>query len=142
MTAKPDPDVYRGFRAVLVTAMRRLGLSQREVAQRVGVSESTVGKWLHRQTLPSGQFLTRLAEVLGLKSDQLIPGSGRASPVSGEDASAYLTGGRVVLAELQDLLRELEQRWEHQSARGARALEHYQEVERSRGARKRRSKGS
>lgn len=40
----------------------------------------------------------------------LVSGSGRAAPMQGEVASERLTGGRLVLAELDDMLRALRER--------------------------------
>jgi transcriptional regulator with XRE-family HTH domain len=42
-----------------------LGLLQREVAERIGVTESTVTNWELNRTAPALRFLTRIIDLLG-----------------------------------------------------------------------------
>lgn len=51
--------------------MRLLGLSQVDVATRVGVRQQTVSKWLTGETQPRVKLLPSLAETLGLEPTDL-----------------------------------------------------------------------
>lgn len=41
------------------------GLSQLQVAQRIGVSLATISKWEHHRTQVAGEFLTKAITFLG-----------------------------------------------------------------------------
>ena len=47
---------------------QRLGLSQHELAKRIGVSQQSVAKWENGQSLPRGKRLAGLTSVLGKTS--------------------------------------------------------------------------
>lgn len=51
--------------------MRLLGLSQLDVAEKVGVRQQTVSKWLTGETQPRVKLLPALAETLGLEPTDL-----------------------------------------------------------------------
>lgn len=56
----------------LFKARRKKGLSQEEVAERLGVSRQTISKWETGETLPDIQQAKRLAMLYGLSLDELI----------------------------------------------------------------------
>ncbi len=56
MTPKPHP---------LTEARKRQGWTRKNLARRVGVSESTISRIESRERVPSIEVLTRLASVLG-----------------------------------------------------------------------------
>lgn len=64
--------------------MRLLGLSQADVAGRVGVRQQTVSKWLTGETQPRVKLLPALADTLALESTDLsmalVPPTVEASP--------------------------------------------------------------
>ena len=51
---------------------QRLGLSQKKVAELVGVSRQAVAKWESGQSSPSTENLLRLAEILGTTTDLFL----------------------------------------------------------------------
>jgi ribosome-binding protein aMBF1 (putative translation factor) len=53
--------------AELIRARQRAGLSQAELAQRMGTSQSTIARLESGQTLPSTKTLLRFAEATGSK---------------------------------------------------------------------------
>lgn len=63
--------------------MRLLGLSQADVASRVGVRQQTVSKWLTGETQPRVKLLPALADTLGLEptdlSTALVPAPAESS---------------------------------------------------------------
>jgi len=143
-----DQELWLVFRAALAAALHVKGLKQYELAKLVGVTPSSVHGWLHERSIPSGEKLTAVARVLELRPEDLVPSSARTVPTRGKDAGAYVTGGRVVLDELDVLLRDLRTRWEKQQADGAKGARESSDavsrVERAKeaSARRRRSKGS
>lgn len=56
----------------LFNARKRCGLSQEEVAERLGVSRQTISKWELDETLPDICQSKRLANLYGLSLDELI----------------------------------------------------------------------
>lgn len=56
----------------LFTARKRSGLSQEEVAERLGVSRQTISKWETDETLPDIRQAKRLAVLYHLSLDELI----------------------------------------------------------------------
>lgn len=59
-----------------VAALRkRRGITQRELAEQLSVSDKTVSKWEREQSLPDVALLPRLAEALGISVDTLLSGA-------------------------------------------------------------------
>lgn len=56
----------------LFHARKRAGLAQEEVAERLGVSRQTIGKWEADETLPDIRQSKRLATLYGVTLDDLI----------------------------------------------------------------------
>lgn len=56
----------------LFNARKKCGLSQEEVAERLGVSRQTISKWELDETLPDICQSKRLANLYGLSLDELI----------------------------------------------------------------------
>lgn len=56
----------------LFTARKRSGMSQEEVAERLGVSRQTISKWETDETLPDIRQSKRLAVLYHLSLDELI----------------------------------------------------------------------
>ncbi len=56
----------------LANARKKSGLSQEQVAERLGVSRQTISKWETNETLPDIRQSKRLAVLYGLTLDKLI----------------------------------------------------------------------
>lgn len=61
------------FSKTIYEARKRLGLTQREVADQLRVTESAVSLWESGSKLPSIQTRTRVAEVLDLRTEDIMP---------------------------------------------------------------------
>jgi transcriptional regulator with XRE-family HTH domain len=56
----------------LVTARQELGLSQAQVAERLGITQQSYGGWERRETALKPEHLIRLAEILNVTVDYLL----------------------------------------------------------------------
>jgi transcriptional regulator with XRE-family HTH domain len=95
------------FGKKLVAARLRLGLSQAEVASRVGVSQQAYAGWERRTMAIRPAQLARLAEVLAIGLDDLLgakPGPARPEVPSGRAFDALARAGKLPLHEQRRLL--------------------------------------
>lgn len=60
---------------------RRLGLTQDQLAEQIGVSPQAVSKWENDQSCPDIAILPQLAEIFGVSTDELLGRSAKADPV-------------------------------------------------------------
>lgn len=75
-----------------ITLLRRgRGLSQRELASRLGVSYQAVSKWENGENLPDASILLPLAEALHTTADALLS-AGAARPNLPIDLNALHSG--------------------------------------------------
>ena len=51
---------------------KQCGMSQAELAKRVGVERSAVAKWESGKSLPQAAHLVKLAEIFGCSVDELL----------------------------------------------------------------------
>lgn len=56
----------------IASERRRLGISQKELAERIGVSESTIGRWERGSLTPYGSELTSMHILFGCSTDYLL----------------------------------------------------------------------
>ena len=81
----------------LIAALRKAnGLTQRELAEKLGVSDKTVSRWERDEGLPDLSLIPVLAEIFGVTCDELLRGE-RAAPNSAETN----TGASAAKAEKQ-----------------------------------------
>ena len=57
---------------ILFDARKKKGLSQEEVAEKLGVSRQTISKWETEETVPDIYQAKKLAKIYGLSLDELI----------------------------------------------------------------------
>ena len=61
--------------------LRKLGLSQKELAERTDVTGQAVTNWLKGKDFPRPAALLRLSVSLGLEVDDLVTGQDPATPI-------------------------------------------------------------
>jgi len=59
--------------AKLITCRQAAKLTQKEVAERLGIKTNTYGSWEADKTHPSGHYFPQLAEIFGVTLDKLFP---------------------------------------------------------------------
>ena len=74
------------FSEILRTLRKAKGLTQRELAGHLGVTQQMVAKWEKGQSTPGPDQLTRMAELLEVSTDTLL---GRVVGLETRPASAY-----------------------------------------------------
>ena len=74
------------FSEILRTLRKAKGLTQRELAGHLGVTQQMVAKWEKGQSTPGPDQLTRMAELLEVSTDTLL---GRVIGLETRPASAY-----------------------------------------------------
>lgn len=81
--------------ALIARTRKEKGMTQLELAEKMGVTDKAVSKWERDLSCPDIQSLPLLAEVLGLSLEELMQGEERSRPAPKEkDAlvSAILRG--------------------------------------------------
>lgn len=92
------------FFAVNLKELREMkNLSQRELAERLFVTRSTVARWENGSRLPDASMIYRLAECLDVNVDRLLSAAAESdeSPIVilVDDSKIILTGGLPVLED-------------------------------------------
>lgn len=95
-------DIPEGFPDRLKILRIKARLSQGELADRVGLHQSNIGRYERGQTVPSADKLKAMADVLGVSTDYLFNGD-EESPPSGVAPSSPASG-----KDLASLLREID----------------------------------
>ncbi len=98
-----DPVATFGDRLAAARAAR--GLSQDEVAARLGVRQRTLRSWEDDQAEPRANRLQMLAGVLGVSLRWLMTGVGEGGPAGAAEAPGADLG--EILGEMQDLRADM-----------------------------------
>lgn len=71
MDILPEEDWKKEFARILKRTIHLSGMTQGEFADRIGISQSTISKYMGRQSIPSAYVLKTMARVLKLDLDYL-----------------------------------------------------------------------
>jgi len=80
--------INENFSDRLKTARIGHGLSQEELADKLGVSNGAVGNWETGPTIPRPQMLRKIEDLLGVKIETLLSGSARIGEISPASVSS------------------------------------------------------
>ena len=70
----------------LVTLRKQMGLSQEELAERIGVSRQAVSKWERSESSPDTDNLIALSKIYGISIDEMLdPETGTATEANGRN---------------------------------------------------------
>ena len=67
-----EKEFKRNFAKTLRWRMEDLGLSRKQLAERVGVSQAAVALWVNMKTTPRAVVIPKLAEALGVSVTELL----------------------------------------------------------------------
>ena len=70
--------------AFIAARRKEMGLTQQQLAERLGVTNKAVSKWESGNGIPDISLFTALAEVLGVTADELLRGEPSGSPAQEE----------------------------------------------------------
>mgnify|MGYP003506828964 FL=1 len=71
MDILPEEDRKKEFARILKRTIHLSGMTQGEFADRIGISQSTISKYMRRQSIPSAYVLKTMARFLKLDLDYL-----------------------------------------------------------------------
>ncbi len=74
----------------IYTLRTRLGLSQEELAEKLGVSRQSVSKWETGQSAPDLEKIIKLADLFGVSVDELVREKERPQPPQPETKVVYV----------------------------------------------------
>ncbi len=86
----------------LIELRKDNGMSQEELAQRIGLSRQAVSKWERAESSPDIGNLVALAEIYGLTIDDIVKGTSAVSPEAAEEASSKAEAAVEEAAEEAD----------------------------------------
>lgn len=84
-------DIAKNFAENLRTRRRALGLTQRELGERLGYSEKAISKWEGGGSMPPATILPELASHLGVTVDELLSDRGEIAYYLGIDGGGTKT---------------------------------------------------
>ena len=83
------------------------GLSQRQLADHLGVKESTITKWESGERSPRGQRVSKLAGILGVSLSWILVGRGVEPSAGDHDVAQLRAELRLARDRLDDVVSEL-----------------------------------
>lgn len=81
------------FGSMISSLRREKGLTQSELAEKMGVTDKAVSKWERDLSFPDISSLPKLAEIFGLSVDELI--QAKARPSAEKNTSGREAGGGI-----------------------------------------------
>ncbi len=85
----------------LLNLRKKEGLSQEEVADKLGVSRQTVSKWETDQSMPDFDKIVPLCKLYGISSDELLTGEVKEFSEDGEDGSDLIDSQQIIKKRAQ-----------------------------------------
>lgn len=83
----------RSMGEIISTLRREKGMTQKELADRLNLTDKAVSKWERDLACPDTQTLPKLAQLLGISIEELL--RAKSVPTSGHKGAGYLV--RIVL---------------------------------------------
>lgn len=75
---------YKVFGETLAKLRKKVGMTQQELAEKLGFSNKTISKWENAETLPEITVLPKLASIFGVSVDYLLLGERRSIAFAGD----------------------------------------------------------
>lgn len=78
---------YESMGSIIAAKRREMGLTQKDVADRLGITDKAVSKWERDVCCPDAALLSPLSEILGLSLEELV--NAKAAPQSSHRGVNY-----------------------------------------------------
>lgn len=78
----------RSMGEIISTLRREKGMTQKELAHMLNITDKAVSKWERDISCPDTQIIPRLAEILGISVEELM--NAKAFPATGHRGAEYL----------------------------------------------------
>ena len=79
---------YKSMGETIGALRREKGLTQRELADKLNVTDKAVSKWERDVACPDTMTIPKLAEILGISVEELL--NAKSAPISGHKGAGYL----------------------------------------------------
>ena len=101
------------FGTFLSQLRKERGMTQKELAEKLFVSDKAVSKWERGLSLPDVALLQPLADLLGVSISELLRGQRiqAEAPMTAREADALVSGALQLTAREQEKQRESRRRW-------------------------------
>ncbi len=106
------PTPHQLFTARLRRALKRAGITQALLAKRLGIDRSAVCNWLGGRSIPKGEYLLQMPDILNVDGHWLLTGRGpigqRASMNGQQTALDIDMGYQAAIADFKRVIEEME----------------------------------
>jgi len=80
--------INKSMGEIISTLRREKGMTQKELADMLNITDKAVSKWERDIACPDTQTIPKLAKILGISVDELM--NAKSSPISGHKGAGYL----------------------------------------------------
>ena len=82
-------------------------MTQRQLAEKLGISDKTISKWETGKGLPEAEFMTPLSEILGITVNELLTGESIPDAEYQERAEETMVALAEMRAEVEDVKKNV-----------------------------------
>ncbi len=98
-------EIKKAFKERLIDELNYQGISNRDFAQQVGISASTLSMYLYRGSIPAADVAVRMAQVLNTTAEYLVLGTS-----DGKSIPKQNTKSEWQKKEVDTIMNELDSR--------------------------------
>lgn len=100
------------FGSFLMTLRKEKNLTQKELGERLFVSDKTVSKWERGQSIPNVSLLIPIADLLGVTVTELLKGERiQNNTLSLQEIEALVAGSVQLSAQEQEVMDQNKRKW-------------------------------
>lgn len=99
------------FGVFLARLRKEKGMTQKELAEKLYVSDKAVSKWERGLSLPDISLLQPMAELLGVSTTELLSGQFIDQPMTVREVEPLITGALTLTAQEREAQREHRRSW-------------------------------
>lgn len=79
---------YKSMGEIISTLRREKGMTQKDIADKLGITDKAVSKWERDIAFPDTATIPKLAEILEINVEELM--QAKAVPINGHKGAGYL----------------------------------------------------